>query len=82
MRTSMSDLHNILFEAMERTLNPDPEAPLTVESAQTIVKLAETVIASGRAEVDYLRAIGSLNPGGVHEHEIPKTTLFLEKENN
>ena len=80
-RTTMNDLHNILFEALERTLNPDPEAPLTLESAQIIVKIAETVIASGRAEVDYLKAIGTLNPGGLHEHRIPKTTLFLEKEN-
>jgi tRNA A37 threonylcarbamoyltransferase TsaD len=80
MRTKMSDLHNILFETMERTLNPDQATPLTTESAMTIVKLAETVIAGGRAETEYLRAMVSLNPGGMHDSQMPKTTLFIENK--
>ena len=78
-RTSMKDLHNILFEAMERTLNPEPESPLSVEQAHTIVKIAETVISAGRAEVEYVKAMGAMNPGGMPPGQEVQPALFLLK---
>ena len=74
-RTSMKDLHNILFEAMERTLNPDEEAPISVDQVKSLVVLAETVIDAGRAETEYIQVLAELPQAVPSTH----TALFLQE---
>lgn len=76
-RTTLSDLHSTLFEAMQLTLHPEDDHPFTAEQAGTLVSLAQTVIQAGRAEVEYVRAIASLNPGGLPHGQQVKSSLFL-----
>lgn len=76
-KTSIKDLQCVLFDAMYRTLNPDPDAPFTTEQARTIVSLAETVVDAGRAEIEYLKALSHMSVGA---QDAP-TALFLNEKN-
>jgi len=71
----MKDLHNILFLAMERTLDPDEEAPISVDQVKSLVALAKTVIDAGRAETEYLQVLAEL-PQAVPS---TRTALFLQE---
>lgn len=76
-RTSMNDLHTHLFDIIERLKDPDEATPMDKETAMTIVKVAETVIQAGRAEVEYLRAVSDM-PMSMGLSEPTKPTLFLK----
>ncbi len=60
-KTSMDDLRDHLFETLERLKDPDPATPMDIDTAKTIVSVAETLIDSQRVENDFIKAIGGDN---------------------
>ena len=52
MKNKLPDLRNHLFEAIEMLKSGDIE----IHQAQAINNLAQTLVASAKVEVDYLRA--------------------------
>lgn len=63
MKNKMTDVRNILIEAMEK-LN-DKEAmdagDMTIERAKALVDLGQVIVNSAKVEVDFLQTIGDKN---------------------
>jgi len=63
MKNKMTDVRNILIEAMEK-LN-DKEAmdagEMTIERAKALVDLGQVIVNSAKVEVDFLQTIGDKN---------------------
>jgi hypothetical protein len=57
-RNKIDDLRDHLFDTIERL--KDEEAPMDIERAKAIATVAETIIASAKVEVDYLRVTGAI----------------------
>jgi len=57
-KNKMSDLRDHLFETLEGL--KDKESPMELDRAKAVCQVAQTVINSAKAEVDYLRAAGEL----------------------
>ena len=56
MKNRMTDLRNHLFETLEAL--KDADAPMELERAKTISRVAQTIIESAKVEVDLVKAIG------------------------
>lgn len=56
MKNTIEDLRNHLFEVIERLKEGDESMPL--ERAETIASVADAIIRSARAEVDFMRVTG------------------------
>ena len=57
----MGDLRDHLFEVIERLKDPDPQTPMDVETAKTIVETANTLIDTQRVENEFIRSVGGDN---------------------
>jgi hypothetical protein len=57
MKNKLSDLRNHLFESIEMLKNGEME----IDKAQAINGLAQTLVASAKVEVDYIRQVGGMN---------------------
>lgn len=55
-KNKIEDLRNILFETMERLLDPDDE--LDIDRAKTVRDVAQVVVNSAKVEVDFLKVTG------------------------
>lgn len=55
MKNTMTDLRNHLFATIEHLL--DEDAPLDLERAKTVADVAQVIVNSAKAEVDFLRAL-------------------------
>lgn len=56
---TLEDLREHLFETLKALR--DKESPMSIERARAISDVAQTVINSAKAEVDYLKASGEAN---------------------
>lgn len=56
MKNKMSDVRNLMIEAMESLL--DEESTLDVQKAKTIASLGSVLVKSAKAEVDFIKATG------------------------
>ena len=65
-RNKISDLRNHLFETLE--MLKDQDDPMDIERAHAIAKVADSIIASAKIEVDFTKATG-----------IPTTSTFIEQ---
>jgi hypothetical protein len=57
MKNKLPDLRDHLFEAIEMLKSGDIE----IHQAQAINNLAQTLVASAKVEVDYIRQVGGMN---------------------
>ena len=57
MKNKLPDLRNHLFEAIEMLKSGDME----LDKAQAINSLAQTLVASAKVEVDYVKHTGGMN---------------------
>jgi len=79
-KTKMSDLREHLFEVLERLKDPEPETPMDIDTAKAIVRVAETIIDSGRVENDYVNALSKLYANGTAGiYKDNQSSLFLLK---
>ena len=73
MPKTLDDLRDHLFAALDALR--DKDKPMEIERAKAISEIAETVIKSAMAEVQYVRALGNqdlrLPVFGVEPAEIP-----------
>ncbi|MEZ5424432.1 MAG: hypothetical protein R2682_15225 [Pyrinomonadaceae bacterium] len=56
-KNKIEDLRNMLFETMERLLD-DTDEKMDLERAETISKVAQTVINSAKVEVEFIKQTG------------------------
>ena len=57
MKNKLPDLRDHLFEAIEMLKSGDME----LDKAQAINSLAQTLVASAKVEVDYVKNVGGMN---------------------
>ena len=57
MKNKMSNVRDLMIEAMENLL--DPESDFDVNKAKAVAKLGDTLVKSAKVEVDYIRATGA-----------------------
>jgi hypothetical protein len=57
MKNKLVDLRDHLFESIEMLKSGEME----IEKAQAINGLAQTLVASAKVEVDYIRHVGGMN---------------------
>ena len=57
MKNKLPDLRNHLFEAIEMLKAGEIE----IDKAQAINSLAQTLVASAKVEVDYIRQVGGMS---------------------
>lgn len=62
MKNKIEDLRNHLFETLEAL--KDDEKPMDIERAKVIADVAQVIVNSAKAEVDFMRAIGSMKGTG------------------
>lgn len=55
MKNKIEDLRNHLFATLEAL--QDKEAPMPIERAQAIAEVAQVIVNSAKAEVDFIRAV-------------------------
>lgn len=55
MKNKITDVRNLLIEAMERLLNPEPNDSFDIEQAKALADLGKVVIESAKAEVMYMK---------------------------
>ncbi len=72
MKNKIEDLRNHLFVALEGLA--DKDNPLELDRAKAISEVAQTIVATAKVEVDYLRVTGSLGSGFIPDGEIKKLT--------
>jgi hypothetical protein len=76
MKNKLSDLRNHLFESIEMLKSGEME----IDKAQAINGLAQTLVASAKVEVDYIKSVGGMNDrSGFIEGETQPTQLRLAK---
>ncbi len=56
MKNKMSDLRNHLFEALEQL--KDKEQPMDVNRAKAVCEVAQVIINSAKAELQFIEALG------------------------
>lgn len=61
MSKTISDLRNVLFKTLEALA--DKENPMELDRAKAINDTAQVIINSAKAEVDFIRAVGSSDTG-------------------
>jgi hypothetical protein len=61
MKNRMEDLRNHLFESIEMLKSGEME----VAKAMAINNVAQTLVASAKVEVDYIRQVGDINSRSV-----------------
>jgi hypothetical protein len=57
VKNKIEDLRNHLFETLESL--KDKEAPMELERAETIAKVAQVIVNSAKVEVDFLKHTGA-----------------------
>jgi hypothetical protein len=62
---TITDLRTHLFDTLRRL--KDKDNPLEIERARAISDIAQTIINSAKAEVDYLRVAGGKGSGFIPE---------------
>jgi hypothetical protein len=62
---TITDLRGHLFDTLRRL--KDKDNPLEIERARAISDIAQTIINSAKAEVDYLRVAGGKGSGFIPE---------------
>ena len=73
MKNKIGDLRNHLFETIEAL--KDPEKPMDIDRAQAISKVATTIIATARVELDAYELLGEGEPAAFFpeaDDKIPK----------
>lgn len=60
-KNTMGDLRDHLFEVLERLKDPDDATPMDVDTAKTIVNVANTLIDTQRVENEFIRSVGGDN---------------------
>lgn len=60
-KNTMGDLRDHLFDVLERLKDPDEATPMDVETAKTIVDVADTLIDTQRVENEFIRSVGGDN---------------------
>jgi hypothetical protein len=61
MKNKLTDVRNLLIEAMEG-LN-DPESGMTIEKAKAMADIGQVLVNSAKVEVDFIRATNSDGSG-------------------
>ncbi len=77
MKNKIEDLRNHLFETLESL--KDKEAPMELERAETIAKVAQVIINSAKVEVDFLKHTGAA-AGHAGTEFIPANRRLENKE--
>lgn len=67
-RNKIEDLRDHLFETIEAL--KDDHAPMDIDRAKTIAKVADTIIDSAKVEVDFLRVTGGIAGSGFIPDEL------------
>lgn len=74
-RNKINDLRNLLFEQIEKMMDPECDLGTEKEKAEVICKLAQVIVMSAKVEVDFFKASGydaGLGTGFI-PLEMPKT---------
>lgn len=77
---TITALRTHLFQTLE--MLKDKEKPLEIERAKAISDVAQTIINSAKAEVDYLRITGGKGSGFIPEapaKTLPKSVADVER---
>lgn len=69
MKNKLTDLRNHLFVTIEGLL--DEDKPMDVARAKAVADVAQVLINSAKAEVDFLRAVGGTRGTGFMQIEAP-----------
>jgi len=77
VKNKIEDLRNHLFETLESL--KDKEAPMELERAETIAKVAQVIINSAKVEVDFLKHTGAA-AGHAGTEFIPANRRLENKE--
>jgi hypothetical protein len=56
MKNKITDLRNHLFETIEAL--KDPDTPMEVQRAKAIYETAQTIIESGKLELQFIEVVG------------------------
>lgn len=77
MKNRLPDLRNHLFEAIEMLKAGDME----LDKAQAINSLAQTLVASAKVEVDYVKHTGGMNDrvDFIEGHTAPQPMRLVQK---
>ena len=70
MKNTLTDLHNHLFETLEKLT--DPDEPLDVERAKAVCRVADTLIESAKVELQFMELMGKEEPSQFfHGKQLP-----------
>lgn len=73
MKNRMQDLRNHLFETLEGL--KDEEKPMDVARALAVSKVADTLIASAKVEIEFMRATDAVIDGRFFDSPIDEPRL-------
>lgn len=57
-RNKINDLRNLLFEQIEKMMDPDCNLAEEKEKSEVICKLAQVIVLSAKVEVEFFKASG------------------------
>lgn len=76
-KNKIEDLRNLLFETMERLIDPDDDS-MDLEKAETVASVAQVIVNSAKVEVEYVKAVGAATAAGTffrdHDEEPKRIT--------
>jgi hypothetical protein len=75
-KNKINDLRDHLFETLE--MLKDPDKPMDVNRALAISKVADTIVATAKVEVDLVKAVSASAPGSAF-FNLPEETRELPK---
>lgn len=57
-RNKINDLRNLLFEQIEKMMDPECDIAAETEKSKVICQLAQVIVLSAKVEVDFFKASG------------------------
>ena len=76
-RNKINDLRDHLFETLEAL--KDPDKPMDVNRALAISKVADTIVATAKVEIDLVKAVSASAPGSGFFNLPPEESRELPK---
>ncbi len=72
MKNKIQDLRDHLFATLEAL--QDKESPMEIDRARAIAEVAQVIVNSAKAEVDFLRVTNGTGTGFIQDTDQPKLT--------
>lgn len=74
-KNKIEDLRNLLFETMERLMDPDD--PMDVRTASAVGDVAQVVVNSAKVEIDFLKQTGHGGTSFIQPTSLPPAPLAV-----